>query len=243
MTGTLSARAHNALANALGSSAPEIESLLEQASASEQAVLSGVTPGTATANKALVIGASKEIATITSATITTLTGSVRVFNGATGVNEIQIPTNLADALSIESSAGDILVIDTTTGAVAVTLTTSAAAGLTLASHLTMGDAKNIILNTTTGTKIGTAVGQKLGFYNATPVVQPASANQATIGAPTYAAPDAGTVDGTYGAEEQAVIESLRTQLIALAADVATHRTLLNQVRADLVTLGILKGAA
>lgn len=37
--------------------------------------------------------------------------------------------------------------------------------------ITMGDAKNIILNTTTGTKIGTGTTQKLGFYNATPVVQ------------------------------------------------------------------------
>ena len=34
------------------------------------------------------------------------------------------------------------------------------------------DAKNFILNTTTGTKIGTATTQKLGFWNATPIVQP-----------------------------------------------------------------------
>lgn len=32
--------------------------------------------------------------------------------------------------------------------------------------------KNIATDTTTGTKIGTATGQKLGFFNATPVVQP-----------------------------------------------------------------------
>lgn len=42
-------------------------------SAAEIAVLDGVTAGTATASKAVVLGASKEIATITSATITTLT--------------------------------------------------------------------------------------------------------------------------------------------------------------------------
>ena len=34
------------------------------------------------------------------------------------------------------------------------------------------DAKNIILGTTTGTKIGTSTSQKIGFWNATPVVQP-----------------------------------------------------------------------
>jgi hypothetical protein len=39
------------------------------------------------------------------------------------------------------------------------------------NDITMTDAKNIILNTTTGTKIGTATNQKLGFYNASPVVQ------------------------------------------------------------------------
>jgi hypothetical protein len=38
--------------------------------------------------------------------------------------------------------------------------------------ITMLDAANIVLNTTTGTKIGTATGQKLGFYNKTPVDQP-----------------------------------------------------------------------
>jgi hypothetical protein len=32
--------------------------------------------------------------------------------------------------------------------------------------------ENIVLDTSTGTKIGTATNQKLGFFNATPVVQP-----------------------------------------------------------------------
>ena len=40
----------------------------------------------------------------------------------------------------------------------------------------MADGENIILNTTTGTKIGTATTQKLGFYNATPVTQRLKAN-------------------------------------------------------------------
>ena len=40
--------------------------------------------------------------------------------------------------------------------------------------LTITDAKDIILNTTTGTKIGTSTTQKLGFYNATPIVQPSA---------------------------------------------------------------------
>jgi len=36
---------------------------------------------------------------------------------------------------------------------------------------TLGDAWNIVVGTSTGTKIGTATSQKLGFFNATPVVQ------------------------------------------------------------------------
>ena len=47
--------------------------------------------------------------------------------------------------------------------------------------LTFADGKNIIVNATTGTKIGTATTQKLGFYNATPVVQGASVADASGG--------------------------------------------------------------
>jgi hypothetical protein len=39
--------------------------------------------------------------------------------------------------------------------------------------------KNIVTDTTTGTKIGTATTQKIGFYNATPVVQPTAVADAT----------------------------------------------------------------
>jgi len=39
---------------------------------------------------------------------------------------------------------------------------------------TLADAANIAIGTTTGTKFGTATTQKIGFYNATPVVQPSA---------------------------------------------------------------------
>lgn len=47
----------------------------------------------------------------------------------------------------------------------------------VATDLTIADGKNVVLGTGTGTKIGTAVGQKLAFYNATPVVQAATYTQ------------------------------------------------------------------
>lgn len=53
-------------------------------------------------------------------------------------------------------------------------------GGTLTGNLAFADAVNVVVNTTTGTKIGTSASQKLGFWDATPVVQPASADQAAL---------------------------------------------------------------
>jgi hypothetical protein len=52
--------------------------------------------------------------------------------------------------------------------------------------ITVSDGGNVVLGTTTGTKIGTATTQKLGFYNATPVVQPAAVADATDAATVIA---------------------------------------------------------
>lgn len=77
------------------------------------------------------------------------------------------------------------------GAGTTTLTLSTTA-------MTLVDAVNIAVGTTTGTKIGTATSQKLGFFNATPVVQRTLAAAATDAATT-----------------QALANSLRTALIDL----------------------------
>ena len=53
--------------------------------------------------------------------------------------------------------------------------------LTLSSNLTLGSGDNIVLSTTTGTKIGTATNQLLGFYNQTPITQPSSTGVTTNG--------------------------------------------------------------
>lgn len=47
------------------------------------------------------------------------------------------------------------------------------------SFMTFNDAYDIAVGTTTGTKIGTSTSQKLGFFNATPVVQPTAVADAT----------------------------------------------------------------
>jgi hypothetical protein len=57
------------------------------------------------------------------------------------------------------------------------------AGLTLNGDLT-ASTRNIVTDTTTGTKIGTGTTQKIGFFNATPVVQPTAVADATDAAST-----------------------------------------------------------
>lgn len=72
--------------------------------------------------------------------------------------------------------------------------------LTANTSLTMADAANVILNATTGTKIGTATSQKLAFYNSAPVVQPAGTGVTagfTAGSGT-AAKDDSTYTGNTG---------------------------------------------
>lgn len=47
----------------------------------------------------------------------------------------------------------------------------------LTADTTLSDGVDLILNTTTGTKIGTATSQKLGFWNVTPVIQPSGTGE------------------------------------------------------------------
>lgn len=88
--------------------------------------------------------------------------------------------------------------------------------------ITMDDGANIVTGTTTGTKIGTAAAQKIGFYGATPVAQRASAAQAAVD--TTPATDS----SPYGFTEN--------QANAIVA-------LLNEIRTVLVNVGLMKGSA
>ena len=74
-------------------------------------------------------------------------------------------------------------------------------------NLEISDGFDIQLNATTGTKIATATTQKIGFWNATPVVQPVHIADATGGA---------TVD----TEARAAINSLLAQMATLGLQAA-----------------------
>lgn len=76
-------------------------------------------------------------------------------------------------------------------------------------NVTLADV-NLVLGTTTGTKIGTATTQKIGFWNATPIVQPTTAVAGatfTVSAGT-AVNDASTFDG-YTIKQ--VVKALRNE--------------------------------
>ena len=83
----------------------------------------------------------------------------------------------------------------------------------------MQDGRNMEFNTGTGTRIGTATGQKISFWDVTPIIQPAAAAQAAV---------TGTADSTYSANE-----------VTLINDIVT---LVNRIRTDLVSVGIIKGS-
>ena len=99
-----------------------------------------------------------------------------------------------------TAAGRALVDDATAAAQRTTLGVGTGDSPTFAG-LTISDTGNIVLATGTGTKIGTATGQKLGFYNATPVIQQAGTGETvgfTAGGGTTVT-DASTFTGNVGA--------------------------------------------
>ena len=113
----------------------------------------------------------------------------------------------------------------------VTTGTLGAGATTLSAALTLGN-NDIVSGTGAGTKIGTSASQKLGFFDKTPVVQPAAANQAALTNSTGGTAD-GTLAAVSGTGDDADINNNFTEL----------HTLLTEIRTALVNLGLIKGAA
>jgi len=91
---------------------------------------------------------------------------------------------------------------------------SANALVFVAGGITLGVATNIVLDTTTGTKIGTAANQKLAFFNATPVIQEAHITDASV---------AHALNATFSdTEAEAALNALGTIINSILADLAVY---------------------
>lgn len=84
-----------------------------------------------------------------------------------------------------------------------------------------------------GCSLGSATTEKISFYGVTPVTQPTSASQAAV--TTSVITTAATSTSPWGF-------ATSTQADAVATIVAANRTLVNQIRSELVTLGLIKGS-
>jgi hypothetical protein len=97
------------------------------------------------------------------------------------------------ALAATPDAADEFVISDGGVTKKITAANAAKAAWELSGNKTLYDGANIVLGTTTGSKLGTATTQKLGFYNAAPVVQPAAVADLAV---TFTANAPAAADGS-----------------------------------------------
>jgi len=157
----------------------------------------------------------------------TISGSTNITT-ATGFNYLDIarPTlSAASALTV-TNAATLYIANSPLGGGAGPATISNPYAIWVDDGLSRFDGgldlsvANIQTDTTTGTKIGTATTQKLGFWNVAPIIQPAGATQA--------APAAYST-GIFGLDSDANMHALYDLVVAM--------------RTALVNTGIMKGAA
>ena len=100
-----------------------------------------------------------------------------------------------------------------------------------------------------GLTLGQSASSKVGFYGATPVVQPSGASQAALGNVTTVGNNTGNASATLGltlignttSADQST--AIMNDLAALRDDMANAFTLITAIRSALVAQGIIKGAA
>jgi hypothetical protein len=196
-------------------------SQISNSTAIGQALMVAANTAAARTAIACVIGTDVQAYNANLASLAGLTLAADKLLYATAVSTIATATLTTFARTILDDA------DATAARATLLLGTFAVEAVSAVPSLTFADAADVAVNTGTGTKIGTAVGQKLGFWNATPVIQQASATQAVV-----ATSGAGSLDGADTVDKA-----------VLLAKVQAIEVLLNRLRLDLVTTGMIKGAA
>ena len=130
---------------------------------------------TAGTNPVCTFGAgTSSTLTLNFATVRNTAGSVVVLwnTGSTTVSVF----GAATSITMGASNSGTCTIRNATVALSGTTAFTVAAPSTFSGNVTLADGINFVFNTTTGTKIGTATTQKIGFFNKTPVVQRAKAS-------------------------------------------------------------------
>ena len=118
--------------------------------------------------------------------------------------------------------------------------------LFLDTALDMLDA-DIVTDTTTGMKIGTGTTQKIGFWNATPIVRPSAFTQTySTASKTHAAVTSAAVATTaatnitpFGYTTAAQADAIPVAINAVAADLLNLKQVVNSIIDDLQAVGLL----
>jgi hypothetical protein len=111
-------------------------------------------------------------------------GTTRLTIGATGAATFSGSVNVGGQIRLQSANNTRLAQGGNDGDLQIFRNDASTPGQLLVGEITASgnltiSTKNIVTDTTTGTKIGTATTQKLAFWNATPVVQPTAVADAT----------------------------------------------------------------
>ncbi|KKL86545.1 hypothetical protein LCGC14_1943700, partial [marine sediment metagenome] len=188
--------------------------------------------GTVTTDAILTLGAAVACANqdFTAIGDMTFTSGSLLRSGSTNTNTLLLAANDTTFITLTTGATD----------------TMAFGAFTANGDITMGDAKNIALNTTTGTKIGTATAQKLGFYNATPVAQPgaytqtySTGNKTVANATCASMGDLVATSGGWGASSEINFDKVTTAVDQIIADNLDLRQAVTSIIDDLQALGLV----
>ncbi len=94
-----------------------------------------------------------------------------------------------------------------------------------------------------GTVLGQSLSSLVGLWGVTPVVQPTSASQSAVATSTITAVSTATpITSGYGYSTTALASAMQTAVNDVITRTAAQTVLLNQMRSDLVSAGILKGS-
>ena len=99
-------------------------------------------------------------------------------------------------------------------------------------------------NSPDGAQVCSGTSEKVAFYGSTPVIQPSSASQGAVTATlvTAMATTAATTSSANGYATNTQADAIPVKINQAVVDIAAVTVLVNQLRAELVTLGIIAGS-